>query len=87
VYGVLPANVVTVGLHVTTPAVKFAVPTLAVALGAAPVAGGVTVIAALVISVAVSANVYDSVTVTPVLSVTVAALPLIVAVVSVDANT
>jgi len=81
VYCVPPKNGLFVGDHVTKPAVKLPV-TIAAVLGVAPVAGVVTVTAALVIGVRfVAANWYESVTAVPVLFVTFAFCPLIVAVV------
>jgi len=79
VYWVAPWNGLCAGDHATSPIVKLPVP-VAVAFGAAPCTGAVTVIAAVVIGVApVAWNWCDSVTVVPVLFVTVAPCPLIVA--------
>jgi len=79
VYCVAAANGLLLGAHVTAPISKLPVPVAAV-LGVAPVAGAVTVIAAVMIGAkVVAANVNDNVTAVPVLLVTVAFCPFIVA--------
>jgi len=79
VYCVFARNVGPLGDQLTAPVVKLPLPQADV-LGALPVSGLMTIIAALVIGLStVAGNWSDSVTVVPVLFVTVADIPFIVA--------